>query len=178
MPFEITRQELVHRGPVVSTWFAHVQTPGGDMVGREIVRHPGAVAVVPILDGHVVMIRQYRVAVDAMLLELPAGKLDIEGEEPQVAAGRELIEETGFAAADLELMGSLLNSPGFCDERIHVYLASGLTPAERRPDGVEENFSEIVHVPVDEVADLVSSGEVEDAKTLIGLQWMLLRGLS
>ena len=175
MTFEITKQELVHNGPVVSTWFAHVRTPDGDMVGREIVRHPGAVAVVPVIDGHVVLIRQYRVAVDAVVLELPAGKLDIAGEDPAAAAARELEEETGFVAANLELMGSLLNSPGFCDERIHVYLAEDLSAGEPHADGAEEAHSEIVHIPTSDVRDMVMSGQVEDAKTLIGLQWMLLR---
>lgn len=173
--FEVLSEELIRTGPVVTTYLAQIRTPDGEQIDREITRHPGAVAVIPVDGDDVIMLRQYRAALDRVVLEVPAGKRDVEGEPPVETANRELIEEIGYSAGSLELLGCFVNSPGFCDERCWVYLGTDLTPAERSADGAEEAHMEIVRVPLSEVHDLATSGRVEDAKTLLGLQWMLLK---
>lgn len=172
--FEVLSEELIRTGPVVTTHLAMIRTPDGDEIDREITRHPGAVAVVPVDGDDVIMLRQYRAALNSVVLEVPAGKRDVPGEPPIETANRELIEEIGYSARSLELLGCFVNSPGFCDERCWVYLGTDLTPAQRSADGAEEAHMEIVRVPLSSIPGLVRSGEVEDAKTLLGLQWMLL----
>ena len=114
-----------------------IQTPDGTEIDRQVVRHPGAVAVVPLLaDGEtVILVRQYRAALDAQVLELPAGKLDVENEDLTVAAQRELVEEIGRRAGRFELLAEFLNSPGFTDERCWVFLARDLTETAGQPPG-------------------------------------------
>ncbi len=153
----------------------HVAAPDGTAVRREVVRHPGAVAVVPVVGEDVVLIRQYRAAVDALVLELPAGKLDVPGEPPETTARRELEEEIGYRPGKLEHLGSFYTGPGFTDEHMTLYLASGCTPVAMTPVGIEEQYAEVVRVPTAAVADLVASGEIRDAKTLVGLYAFLLR---
>ncbi len=141
--------------------------PDGQQATRELVRHPGAVVIVPVLpDGRIVFVRQYRYAVGRVLYELPAGKLDA-GEQPDVCAGRELQEETGYIATDLQRLSSVLTVPGFCDEVIHVYRATGLTAAEKRLDADE--FVEVVVFDYQQALDLVKDGVICDAKTLCAL---------
>lgn len=147
----------------------HVAAPDGTTFQREVVRHPGAVAVLPVVDGAVVLIRQYRAPVDAEVLELPAGKLDVPGEDPEVAAARELQEEIGYLPGRLEPLAAFYTGPGFTDEHMRVYVATGCTPTAARPHGPEERAAEIVHIPVDDLPALIAAGEVADAKTLVGL---------
>jgi ADP-ribose pyrophosphatase len=151
--------------------------PDGFTFERDIVRHPGAVCVVP-LDAdrrHVILIRQYRAAIDATLLELPAGKLDVPGEPPEQCAARELEEETGYGPGKLTELCQFFNSPGFSDERSWVYLAEDLVRLERAAQGVEEHHLTLERVDLDELEDLVGSGEIVDAKTIIGLQMVRAR---
>ncbi len=142
-----------------------------------MVRHPGAVAVVPVVDGAVVLIRQYRAPVDAALLELPAGKLDVPGEDPEAAAARELEEEIGYRPGSLEPLATFFTGPGFTDEYMRVYVATGCIATPMHPHGPEEQAAEIVHVPVDDLPALIAAGDVADAKTLVGLL-AYLRSLS
>ncbi len=150
-----------------------VRTPDGEEVEREIVVHDDAVAIVPVTDdGRVVLLRQYRQALRAHLLEIPAGTLDVDGEGPEAAAHRELAEETGYAAGQLEHLATFDNSAGWTDERTHVYLATRLAE-NGRPDGFEaeheEADMELVLLDVrDAIAD-ARAGRVTDAKTLVGL---------
>ncbi len=152
-----------------------VEAPDGRRALRIAVRHPGAVAVLPIADGEVILIRQYRAPIHSLLLEIPAGKLDVVGEPPEVTAARELEEEIGFRAGELVLIADIWTTPGFSDERIRIYVAEGLTPVPMRPHGIEEEAAELVRVPIGEVAGLLASGAVSDAKTLVALQWLVAR---
>ena len=147
----------------------HFEDNVGRPAIRSVVRHPGAVVVVPVHEGNILLIRQYRAAVDRELLELPAGKLDVEGEQLETAAARECAEEIGYRPTTLQRLVSFLNSPGFTDEASTVFVASGLEFVGREPDGPEEVFSEVVSVAVGEIGDLLLSGEIEDGKSLIGL---------
>ncbi len=153
----------------------HLRGPSGNAVTRVVVRHPGAVALVPVLDDEVLLIRQYRSAVDRALLELPAGKLDVPGEHPEETARRELQEEMGYEAGNLELLASFFTTPGFSDEHMAIYLATDLTEAPAAPHGAEEEVATRVRIPVSEIGPLMRSGAIEDAKTLIGLALFLAR---
>ena len=143
--------------------------PDGFTFEREIVRHQGAVCIVPVEDdGHqVVCVRQYRAPVDRFVLELPAGKRDVPGEPAAATAARELIEETGFRATSLLEICSFLNSPGFSDEETICYLAEGLEAVEREAQGVEERHMSVGRLDLDQLFDLVATGEVVDAKTIV-----------
>lgn len=134
---------------------------------RQIIRHPGAVVILPRLDdGRVVLIRNCRAAVGRRVIELPAGTLE-PGEDPVVAAHRELAEETGYRAELMEPLTSFLSSPGILDERMHLYLATGLTPG--KADLQEDEQIEPLVVPWDEAVAMARDGRIDDAKTLIGL---------
>lgn len=146
------------------------EAPNGTRFQRDIVHHPGAVSVVPLLDdGRVAMVRQYRSAIDALVLEIPAGKRDVEGEEPVITAHRELAEEVGYEADHMELLVEFYNSPGFCDEHSWSYLATGLHACALAPVGAEEEEMEIVHITLDDVPHLIASRDLVDAKSIIAL---------
>ena len=160
----------VHRGHVISVGVGSFVAPDGTEFERDLVHHPGAVSVVPLLDGGVVvLVRQYRAPVDDYLLEIPAGKRDVVGEEPIVTAHRELAEEVGLLADRIELLAEFYNSPGFSDEHSYTYLARGLHETATKPDGIEEHSMEIERVPLAAVPSLIEAGEITDAKTIIGL---------
>jgi len=145
--------------------------PDGHHFEREVVRHPGAVAVVPLhKDGSVTLVRQYRPAVDRRLLEVPAGIRDVDGEPPEETAHRELQEETGLVAGRIEPLVNFYNSPGFCDQKTLLFVATDLQPGEARPAGTEERWMEVERIALDEVDDLTRRGVLVDAQTLIGLQ--------
>lgn len=169
-PFRRLDEEKLHQGPVISVVQARFRAPDGSEFDREIVHHPGAVVVVALADeNRVLLVRQYRAAVDAELLELPAGKRDVDGEAPEATARRELAEEVGMQADRWELMARFYNSPGFSDELSHLYLAEDLTACDKAPAGVEEDHMALTEVHLDEVPGLIARGEVIDAKTIIGL---------
>jgi 8-oxo-dGTP pyrophosphatase MutT (NUDIX family) len=137
---------------------------------REVVRHPGAAGIVALTeDNQVVLVRQLREAVGERLLEIPAGILDVDGEAPETTAARELREETGYRASDLEPLGSIYTSPGFADERIELFLGSA------EPEGTPEGGIEVVTVSFAEAVSLVIDGRVSDAKTVAGLLLAALR---
>src|SRR5947199_2547907 len=146
-----------------------IKTPAGKTKTREIVRHPGACVIVPLLDdGRVCLIRNWRVAVNQTLIELPAGTLE-PPEPPQKTAERELIEETGYRAKKIEFLHAFFLSPGILDEKMHLYVATGLTEGQTaREEGEEiENWL----VPWDEAIAMIFRGEIKDAKTIVGLLW-------
>lgn len=168
--FRALGDELVHQGPVVQVYRGRFAGPDGAEFDREVVRHPGAVGVVPVLDdGTVLLVRQYRSALDALVLEIPAGKLDVEGEAHEATAARELEEEIGYHPGRLEELCRFHNSPGYADEQVVVYLGTDLEPREASPSGVEEEHMTVERVPLAEADELVRSGAVTDAKTVIGL---------
>jgi len=148
---------------------ATVATPNGETVTRVVVAHPGAVGVVPILDDDVFLFEQHRAALGRNLLEIPAGKLDVPGEDRKAAARRELEEEIGFVPGLLEHLTDLITTPGFCDEVITIYRATGLERVVSRPVGVEEEHATIVRMPFSEAVGRVRAGEITDAKTVVGL---------
>jgi len=168
-------ERIVHRGALVTLVSGEFETPDGDVVRREIVRHPGAVSVVPVIDDEVILVRQYRPAADSEMLEIPAGKRDVPGESPETTAQRELIEETGYSAGSLEQLAAFYNSVGFCDEYSYVFLATGLEKAQIDPQGPEEQHMSIVRLALDDAVAAVSCGEIRDAKTVIGLMMALRR---
>jgi len=163
-------ETLLHQAHSISLVEAEIEAPDGHRFRRDIVHHPGAVSVVAVHDdGRAVLVRQYRAPLDGDVLEIPAGKRDVEGEPPEVTAGRELAEEVGLVAEHIELLGEFYNSPGFCDEHSFTYLATGLTSCATAPVGPEEEVMEVVHIPLADVPGLIASGELTDAKSIIGL---------
>jgi len=171
--FRRISEELRHQGSLVSLGTATFQAPDGSRFERDVVHHPGAVSVVPVVgDGsarEVILVRQYRAAVDRELLEIVAGKRDVAGEPPEETARRELAEEVGMVAGRLELLAEFYNSPGFCDEHSFVYLGLDLEPTANQAHGIEEQYMTVERVPLDAAASLIRSGEIVDAKTIIGL---------
>lgn len=150
----------------VETW--QVALPNGGTALREIVRHNGASAIVPVDGaGMVTMVRQHRVAIDKCTWEIPAGKLDSPTEDPFDAAKRELEEETGLQAEHWQKLTSMYTTPGFCNERITIYLATGLSQHPAHPD--EDEFLRIKKIPLDDAIAQCVSGEIQDGKTLVGL---------
>jgi ADP-ribose pyrophosphatase len=141
-----------------------------ELLEREIVHHPGAVSVVPLRDDEtVVLVRQYRAALDRQLLEIPAGKRDVDGEAPETTANRELAEEVGLHAGRLVKLVEFFNSAGFSDEHSTVYLGTELEEVPSDRHGAEEQHMTIEHVPLNDVRALIARGEITDAKTIIGL---------
>ena len=157
----------VFDGVVVKLFVDEVELPDGKKSIREIVRHPGAVCVVPVTDqGEVIMVRQFRYAFGEVLLEVPAGKLE-PNEDPLEAALRELEEESGVVASHVEHMGELYTTVAIFDEKIQMYLATGLTYKNAHPDDGE--FLEVEKIPLDTLVDMVMRGEIKDSKTQIAL---------
>jgi ADP-ribose pyrophosphatase len=169
LPFVETGRELLLDLGFLAITKRSIRAPDGTPFQRVVVEHPGAVAVVPMISDEVILIRQYRAATGSRVLEIPAGRLDIPGEDPQDAARRELAEETGYAAGDLVHLTDLLTAVGFCDERISIFLATDVAPGVRDPVGPEETDAEVLLIPFREALDLVESGEITDAKTIAGL---------
>jgi ADP-ribose pyrophosphatase len=168
--FKKLGERPIYQGHVISLGVGAFEAPSGDRFERDLVHHPGAVSVVPLLsNGQVVLVRQYRAPIGRDLLEIPAGKRDVEGEDPIVTAQRELGEEVGLQAGRIELLAKFYNSPGFSDEHSYTYLATELTECASSPDGVEEQAMQIEQVALDDVPHLIAAGELTDAKSIIGL---------
>lgn len=160
--------EPIYNGRILDVQRWQVTCPNGNLAAREIVVHKGAAAVVPVYeDGTTLLVRQHRVAVDRVTLEIPAGKLDSANEDPLDCAVRELEEETGLKAERMTLLTSLLTTPGFCTEKIGIYLAQGLSQGNTHPD--EDEFLGLVRIPLDEAIAMVMRGEIRDSKTICGL---------
>ena len=164
----VVSSETLFEGKVITVQKWSVHLPDGREAGREIVLHNGAAAVVPVDSrGYVTLVRQHRVAIGRFTLEIPAGKLDHANEDPFECARRELEEETGLMAKKWQKMAHVVTTPGFCTERIALYLATDLTQAAAHTD--PDEFLRIVRLPLSEAAAMVMRGEIEDAKTCLGL---------
>lgn len=158
---------VLHQGRIFDFGLEDVTLPNGRQLRLEIIRHPGAAAVVPLHDdGTVTLVHQHRHAAGGLMYEIPAGVLD-HGEAPDVAAAREMAEEVQLAAERLDLLTVLHTTPGFTDERIWVYLATGLRPADGAPEADE--VLRPVRLPLEAALDMIDRGEITDAKTLSGL---------
>lgn len=153
----------IFKGKVISLQVDTVTLPDGSTATREIVRHPGAVAVLAIHDCKMIVVDQYRKPLGRSQIEIPAGKLD-PGEEPETAARRELAEETGYKAEHLVHLSSVYTSPGFADEIIHIYAADHLTPGEMHTD--EDEFLEVLEITLEEAFEAMRDGRISDAKTV------------
>lgn len=165
------KSETIFNGKIIQLKLLKVKLPNKKYTHREIVSHPGAVAIVPILpNNQIVFVRQYRKAVEEILLEIPAGTLN-KAESPLACAKRELIEETGFTARSFKKILDFYPSPGYCNERIHIYKAIGLT----KVGGLQETdeFIKIITLPITKVKKLIRLGKIKDAKTLIALSYFI-----
>lgn len=159
-------EDVVWTGRIFNVDRLQVQLPDGRNAIRDVVRHPGAVAIVALTDeGHICLVRQYRTALGRVTVEIPAGKLD-PGEDPLECASRELLEETGMLAEKIAYLTTIATSDGFTDELIHIYMATGLSFSKSSPDADE--FINVDLVEVGELVDAVLDGRIEDAKTVVG----------
>ncbi len=160
-------ERRVQRGALFELVTERVELPNGRRVDLDLVRHPGAAAVVPFLDeDRILMIRQYRFATGGELLEIPAGKLD-PGEAPESCAARELLEETGYRAGRLEKLGAIWTSPGFTNEVIHLYSAFDLEAAEQQLE--PDEIIELVPMPLTQALDTLRRSAIFDAKSMTAL---------
>lgn len=163
----------IYQGKVVTLNVDTVRLPNGHTIDLEVIRHPGAAAVVPMKDdGTVVMIRQFRHAANGFIYEIPAGKLHPK-EDPLDCAARELEEEIGYKAGHFELLSSIFTAPGFADEVIHVYVATALTRGTQNLD--QDEVLEVVEMPLREAMAKIEDGTIRDAKTIVGLQAVYIR---
>ena len=164
--------ETVYKGRVVTLNLETVTLPNGVSVELEVVRHPGAAAIVPLKDDRtVILIRQYRLAAGGYIYEIPAGKLH-PGEDPMDCATRELEEEIGYRAGHLDKIATFFTAPGFTDEVMHLYVASNLIPGAQALDSDE--VLEIVEISLEKAMAHIRDGTIRDAKTIIGLQSIYL----
>ncbi len=175
---EIVAKEPRFDGTLIRVEHWQVSLPNGKPALREVVVHPGAAAVIALDDqGLVTLVRQHRPAVDELMLEIPAGKYDHPGEDPLACAQRELLEETGLRAAHWQPLTTMCTTPGFCNERIALFLATGLSQGEAQPD--EDEFLRVERMPLEEAVARVMRGELRDGKTALGLlmaqQWLRTR---
>ena len=171
--FKSLKNRLKFEGKITSIYESDFLAPNGEQITREITRHPGAVCVVPVVGSEVVMIRQFRPAIGDHLLEIPAGKRDIDGEPPDVTAHRELQEEVGLSTNNIVELAQFYNSPGFCDEYSYCYLALDCEYVTDDRQGLEEEYMTIERISISDTLALVTSGKIVDAKTIIGLSLAL-----
>jgi ADP-ribose pyrophosphatase len=167
--------EEIFSGKVISLHLQDVELPNGKQSKREIIKHPGAVAILAVTDDKkVVMVEQYRKALERTIVEIPAGKLE-KGEEPELCARRELEEETGYECESLELLTSFYTSPGFADELVHVYAATGLTKKENAASLDEDEFVNLEELTLEEAIQYVKEQKIYDAKTIFAVQYLQLQ---
>ena len=167
--FRFLGERPIHQGHVIRVVPGEYGTPDGEVMHRDVVRHPGAVGVVPVDGDDIVLVRQYRAPAHEDLLEIPAGTRDVDGEAPEITAIRELEEEVGFTADAVVPLARFYNSVGFSDEFSHVFLATELRPVPLQRQGPEELHMTIERVALDDAADWVADGRIRDAKTVIGV---------
>jgi len=167
MRVTINRKEMAYTGKAFRVYSENITLPNGVTTELDVIRHPGAAAIVPMADPEtVVLIHQYRHAVGGNIWEIPAGTLEL-GEAPLACAQRELTEETGFSADAFEKIGEIVPVPGYSDERIHLFIASGLSSGNQNLD--EGEWLEVHRIPFSEALKMIRSGEIQDGKTITGL---------
>jgi len=167
MPSRCNESTIVHRGRVFALHHDRITLPNGVVTTLDVIRHPGAAAIVPVTArGHVILIRQYRYAVDDRIWEIPAGTLEM-GESPLACARRELAEEIGMVAESWHPLGSILPLPAYSDETIHLYRAEDLSPTDQCLD--PDEILEVHEFGYEETLEMIRTGRIRDAKTITGL---------
>lgn len=167
--------DKIFTGKVISLQVDEVELPNGRTSKRELVKHPGAVAILPLTDDKkIVMVEQFRKPLEKTIVEIPAGKLE-KGEEPADTARRELEEETGYACEQLEWLISFYTSPGFADEIVHLYVAKGLFKKEGAAGLDEDEFVNVVELTLDEAIQYVKEQKIYDAKTAYAVSYLQLQ---
>jgi 8-oxo-dGTP pyrophosphatase MutT (NUDIX family) len=170
MAFRVVGSEIVAEAGFLTIAEEHIVAPDGEEFSRVVVRHPGAVVVVPVDGDDVIFVRQFRAAVGYEILEVPAGKRDVDGEPPEETAARELAEEIGRRPGRLVKLAEFFNTPGFCDEHTHLFLALDLEDlGGNQAVGPEERAMTIERLSWARLDELITAGELTDAKSLIGV---------
>lgn len=171
------KTEKIFEGKVIKLQVDDVQLPNGKKSKRELIKHPGAVAVIPITDEKkIIFVEQYRKPLEKSIIEIPAGKLEC-GESPEITAIRELEEETGYTAKTLTKITSFYTSPGFADELMHIYLATDLQKLDQPPALDEDEFIDILELTLDEAKQYVKNERIHDAKTNYAVLYLELQEL-
>ena len=170
--FERISRDLVHKGAIIDYYQDTIKVPNGNVVKWDFIKHKGAAAVIPVTnDGKILMVRQYRNALERETLEIPAGglNLDVNGacEPTYDAALRELEEETGYKSSNVELLITIRTTVAFCDEKIDIYVAHDLEKSHQNLD--EDEYIDVYEYSIEELLDMIYSGKIEDSKTVSGL---------
>jgi ADP-ribose pyrophosphatase len=169
------KREVLFEGKVIDLHIEEVELPNGHTSRRELIKHPGAVAILALTDENkIVMVQQYRKALDKVIIEIPAGKLE-KGEAPEVTAKRELEEETGYDCETLTPLISFYTSPGFADELVHLFIAKDLKKIENPASLDEDEFVDVLEVSLDEALELLREKKIYDAKTAYAVQYLQLQ---
>lgn len=169
----VNQTQLIRKGRVFNLYAESVTLPNGVKVAMEVIRHPGAAAIVPITDDRsVLLLKQYRHAVGGAIWEIPAGTME-RGEAPHGCARRELVEETGYRAGHLKRLAEIVPLPAYSDERIHLFLATSLERACQRLDADE--LLSVHRIGLQQAIQMITDGEIQDAKTIVGLQLAVAR---
>ncbi|WP_147533862.1 NUDIX hydrolase [Bacillus marasmi] len=169
------KTEHIFTGRVISLQVEDVELPDGNIAKREIIKHPGAVAVIAVTpENKIIMVEQFRKALERKIVEIPAGKLE-QGEEPQTCAMRELEEETGYSCEMIELVNSFYTSPGFADEIVHVFEARGLAKVEHPAAQDEDEFINLLELTLEEAEEYIKQQKIYDAKTIFAVQYLKLK---
>lgn len=166
--FKVVESDIIFSGKVFDIQIDKIQYDSGNTAPREVVLHNGGSVVVAVTnENKIIIVKQYRYPFNKWMLELPAGKID-KDEDPLHCAGRELTEETGYKASNIEKLGAISTTPGFCTEMLHIYLATGLTAGEYAREEGEEGM-EILELPIEEIKNMIMAGEIIDGKTIAGI---------
>lgn len=170
-------EQTIYEGKVIDLKIEEVELPDGNKSKREIVRHPGAVAIIAITpDNKILMVRQYRKALDRVIVEIPAGKLE-KGEEPRTTAERELLEETGYQANDITFLTSFYTSPGFADELVHLYVTEAIEKGDGTVTGDDDEFIDVLEISLEEAQKMLVDQQIFDAKTAYAVQYLQLKAM-
>ncbi|MCF8259677.1 MAG: NUDIX hydrolase [Melioribacteraceae bacterium] len=171
--FKILDSNKIFHGKVFDIQVDQIEYDGGNKAVREIVLHNGGAVVLPVkADGKIILVKQFRWPFSDYLYELPAGKLE-KDEDPYTCACRELTEETGYSSQNVSKLGSIYTTPGFCTEELHIYLAKDLQPGNHsREEG--EYGMEVFEIPLNEVKNMIKSGQIKDAKTIAGINYYMI----
>lgn len=166
------KSDKLFSGRIISLQVDDVELPNGNRSKREIVKHPGAVAIIAVTDENkILFVKQYRKPLERSLVEIPAGRIEID-EDPEITAIRELEEETGYTTEQVQYVTSFYTSPGFADEIIHIYFSNELTRLTSKPKGDEDEFVELLELSLDDANELMKQKMIYDAKTVYALSYL------